>query len=200
MWEDKYEIDTDMIPSIITQDFAQKVFLIGKSLHFIRHSCGDSLWVEDYSKAASKELRYGDTATLEAWIDEAYLKGVHIVAACNNIDFQKAEWPGYFPTVFTVNFCQTIRPDQFFYRPGFMVEFAARGEDVEVPWSNGGYKKVTGTSYATPHVVGLLARLISSFPGLSPLEAKALMLRLAERSASTSASNAAPDPLALRHG
>lgn len=71
-WEDKYEIDPDMIPSIITQDFAQKVFLIGKSLHFIRHSCGDSLWVEDYSKAASKELRYGDTETLEAWIDEAY--------------------------------------------------------------------------------------------------------------------------------
>ncbi|KAK7419884.1 Microtubule-nucleating Tub4p (gamma-tubulin) complex component [Neonectria punicea] len=72
VWEDKYEIAKDMIPSIITHDFAQKVFLIGKSLNFIRHSCGDSLWVEDYSKAASKELRYGDTATLEAWIDEAY--------------------------------------------------------------------------------------------------------------------------------
>lgn len=72
VWEDKYEIATGMIPSIITQDFAQKVFLIGKSLNFIRHSCGDAMWVEDYSKAASKELRYGDTATLEAWIDEAY--------------------------------------------------------------------------------------------------------------------------------
>ncbi|KAH7148809.1 Spc98 family-domain-containing protein [Dactylonectria macrodidyma] len=71
-WEDKFEIAKDMIPSIITQDFAQKVFLIGKSLNFIRHSCGDSLWVEDYSKDASKELRYGDTATLETWIDEAY--------------------------------------------------------------------------------------------------------------------------------
>lgn len=72
VWEDKYEIDKDMIPSIITQDFAQKVFLIGKSLNFIRHSCGDFQWVMEYSKAASKELRYGDTATLEAWIDEAY--------------------------------------------------------------------------------------------------------------------------------
>lgn len=72
VWEDKYEISQDMIPTIITQDFAQKVFLIGKSLNFIRHSCGDSLWVEDYSKAASKELRYGDTATVETWIDEAY--------------------------------------------------------------------------------------------------------------------------------
>lgn len=72
VWEDKYEIDPAMIPTMITQDFAHKVFLIGKSLNFIRHSCGDSLWVERYSKAASKELRYGDTATLEAWIDEAY--------------------------------------------------------------------------------------------------------------------------------
>ncbi|EGY18325.1 hypothetical protein VD0002_g7866 [Verticillium dahliae] len=72
VWEDKYEIDKGMIPSIITQDFAQKVFLIGKSLNFIRHSCGDSQWVENYSKDASKELRYGDTETLEAWIDEAY--------------------------------------------------------------------------------------------------------------------------------
>ncbi|KAG6006798.1 hypothetical protein E4U21_006689 [Claviceps maximensis] len=72
VWTDKYEIDDNMIPSIMTQDFAQKVFLIGKSLNFIRHSCGDTVWVENYSKAASKELRYGDTATLEAWIDEAY--------------------------------------------------------------------------------------------------------------------------------
>jgi len=48
------------------------VFLIGKSLNFIRHSCGDSQWVEAYSRTSSKELRYGDTATLESWIDEAY--------------------------------------------------------------------------------------------------------------------------------
>jgi gamma-tubulin complex component 3 len=72
VWEDKYKLNENMVPSIITQDFAQKVFLIGKSLNFIRYGCGDSQWVEEYSKAASKELRYGDTATLETWIDEAY--------------------------------------------------------------------------------------------------------------------------------
>jgi gamma-tubulin complex component 3 len=72
VWEDKYDLNTNMIPSIVTEDFAQKVFLIGKSLNFIRYSCGDSSWVEQYSKAASKELQYGDTATLESWIDEAY--------------------------------------------------------------------------------------------------------------------------------
>jgi gamma-tubulin complex component 3 len=72
VWEDKYLISAPMIPSIITEDFAEKVFLIGKSLNFIRHSCGDAQWVESYSKESSKELRYGDTATLEAWIDDAY--------------------------------------------------------------------------------------------------------------------------------
>ncbi|KKK21853.1 hypothetical protein ARAM_002885 [Aspergillus rambellii] len=72
VWEDKYKLDDDMVPSIITQDFAKKVFLIGKSLNFIRYGCGDSAWVEAYSKEASKELRYGDTASLETSIDEAY--------------------------------------------------------------------------------------------------------------------------------
>jgi gamma-tubulin complex component 3 len=72
VWEDKYKLDDDMVPSIITQDFAKKVFLIGKSLNFIRYGCGDSGWVEAYSKETSKELRYGDTATLETSIDEAY--------------------------------------------------------------------------------------------------------------------------------
>ena len=72
VWNSKYEVVDAMVPSIITGDFAQKVFLIGKSLNFIRHSCGDSQWVEAYSKTSSKELKYGDTATLETWIDEAY--------------------------------------------------------------------------------------------------------------------------------
>ncbi|KAK4138882.1 hypothetical protein BT67DRAFT_438190, partial [Trichocladium antarcticum] len=72
VWNSKYELVDAMVPSITTADFAQKVFLIGKSLNFIRHSCGDSQWVDAYSKTSSRELRYGDTATVEKWIDEAY--------------------------------------------------------------------------------------------------------------------------------
>ena len=72
VWENKYIINDSMIPTIVTEDFAKKVFLIGKSLNFIRYGCADSAWVEDYSKEASKELHYGDTATLETSIDKAY--------------------------------------------------------------------------------------------------------------------------------
>lgn len=72
VWEDKYKPVNHMIPSIITPAFASKIFLIGKSLNFIRHSCADAAWVESYSMESSRELRYGDTATLESWIDDAY--------------------------------------------------------------------------------------------------------------------------------
>ena len=72
VWKEKYHLDEAMIPSIITEEFAKKVFLIGKSLNFIRYGCGDSAWVEAYCKEASRELRYGDTATLETSIDKAY--------------------------------------------------------------------------------------------------------------------------------
>lgn len=72
VWEDKYKLDHATVPSIITEDLAKKVFLIGKSLNFIHYGCGDSAWVEAYSKDASKELHYGDTATLESSIDKAY--------------------------------------------------------------------------------------------------------------------------------
>ena len=72
VWENKYKLDHELVPTIITEELAKKVFLIGKSLNFIRYGCGDSSWVENYSKDTSKELRYGVTANLETSIDEAY--------------------------------------------------------------------------------------------------------------------------------
>ncbi|CAI6334225.1 unnamed protein product [Periconia digitata] len=72
VWEDKYKLNSKMVPTIITEEFANKVFLIGKTLNFIRYGCGDATWVDTYSKEASKELRYGDTANLERSIGDAY--------------------------------------------------------------------------------------------------------------------------------
>jgi subtilisin len=92
----------------------------------------------------------------------------------------KREWPGHFPTVITVSFTGSSSPDSLFWQPGNLVEFAARGLDLEVPWLGSGRKKVTGSSFAAAHVTGLLARLLSGCPDLSPLLAKALLQQLAE--------------------
>ena len=72
IWEDKYKLDFELVPSIVSSDFARKVFLIGKSLNFIRNNCGDSDWVIQYSKSYSKSLDYANTATLSSSIDSAY--------------------------------------------------------------------------------------------------------------------------------
>ena len=114
------------------------------------------------------------------WIDEAYLKGIHIVSACNNYNFTTPEWPGYFPSVITVNMARTDDDHTFFYKPGHLVEFAARGVDVTLPWNNHATKEVTGSSFAAPIMSSLLARLISKMPGLLPLEAKSILHRLAK--------------------
>ena len=113
------------------------------------------------------------------WVDEAYLRGRHIVAACNNRSFMTREWPGHFPTVITVNATDSAQPEVFFSRTGHLVEFAARGENLEVAWLGGMCKRVTGSSFAVPQLTAMLARLIAFFPSLSPLEAKAVLLRLA---------------------
>ncbi len=115
----------------------------------------------------------------KAWVDEAYLRGVHVVAACNNSDSGRPEWPGFFTSVVTVNMARTDDRQEVYYKPGNLVEFAARGVDVDVPWSGGAMKKVTGSSFAAPRVAGMLACLLSEVPRIPPLQAKALFHRLA---------------------
>lgn len=113
------------------------------------------------------------------WVDEAYLKGVHVVAACNNDDFTVPEWPGFFTSVITVNMAITTELEAFYYRPGSLVEFAATGVDVNVAWKGGGRRTVCGSSYAAPRAAALLARLLAIHPQLPPAQAKAMMHQLA---------------------
>jgi len=115
----------------------------------------------------------------KTWVDEACLRGVHVVAACNNADYGRPEWPAFFTSVLTVNMARTEDKFGIYHKPGHMVGFAARGVDVDVPWAGGGIKKVTGSSFAAPRVTGLLACLLSEIPDLDPLQTKALFQHFA---------------------
>jgi subtilisin len=116
----------------------------------------------------------------KTWVDEAFVQGVHVVAACNNVDFGRPEWPAFFTSVLAVNMANTQDRQRVFYKRGHLVEFAACGVDIEVPWAGGALKKVTGSSFAAPRVAGMLACLLSEVRDIDPLQAKALFRHLAQ--------------------
>jgi Subtilase family len=113
------------------------------------------------------------------WVDEAYLRQVHLVSACSNIDIDRREWPSHFPTVVSVNMARTA-PGAFHHLPGHLVEFATGGQDVRAPWSGGGVKTVTGSSYAAPVMTAMLARMLSRTGPIHPVIAKSVLRALAE--------------------
>lgn len=112
------------------------------------------------------------------WVDEAYLAGVQVVAACSNVNSAIREWPAYFPSVIAVQGID-CRSEELFSKQGEMVSFFARGERVEVPWLNGEMKTETGSSYAAPLVAGRIARLLGRFPEMERSLVKPLLSILA---------------------
>ncbi len=113
------------------------------------------------------------------WSDEAWLKGVHVVAACSNTDNDEAEWPSHFAPVFGVDLAET-EEEKIYYRPEHLVSFSARGENVEVAWLNGGIQRQTGTSFAAPKISAHIARILSVYPGIPPSMMYALVSSIAE--------------------
>ncbi len=103
----------------------------------------------------------------KAWVDEAWLREVFVVAACNNADDEEVEWPSHFTSVFSVGLAKTVT-NEIFYRPRKMVGYGARGEDVEVAWLGGGTQLQTGSSFAAPRVTAHIARILSVNPSLTP--------------------------------
>lgn len=117
------------------------------------------------------------------WIDEAYLHGRHVVAACNNTDPREPEWPAHFTSVIAVG----VSPEpaggdaaeELHHHPGEQVEFSAPGENISVAWTGGTTRTETGSSFAAPHVSALLARVLSVHPHLPPAHVLDLLPRLA---------------------
>ena len=79
------------------------------------------------------------------WCDQAYLRGIHVVAACNNRHYDTPEWPSHFPSVISVNMAAT-ESDDLFYRERCMVELAERGVSLKVPWKGQEVRRQTGSS------------------------------------------------------
>lgn len=112
--------------------------------------------------------------------DAAYFAGVTLVCAVNNVP--APSYPSEYASVVSVAANDATDPFALDCNPNPPAEFGAPGIDLEVPWLGGGTIVATGNSFAAPHVAGLVARLLSKHPYLSPVEVKAV-LRAVSRNA-----------------
>jgi subtilisin len=111
--------------------------------------------------------------TLRALTDEAYFHQTVLVASAHNLPIESFPWR--FSSVISVGSHDTGDPGQFFYNPDPPVEFFAHGVDVEVGWLDGGTRRCTGNSFATPHIAGYCALILSKHPELTAFQVKNLL-------------------------
>jgi subtilisin family serine protease len=105
--------------------------------------------------------------------DSAYFRRTMLVASAHNMPVESYPWR--FSSVISVGSHDHQDPFLYYYNPAPPVEFFARGVDVEVAWMGGGRLVCTGNSFATPHITGIAALMLSKHPELTPFQLKSLL-------------------------
>ena len=111
----------------------------------------------------------GDNVSLRDAIQRAYGAGIVMVAAAGNDGDAFIYYPARYPQTIAVS--ATDRDDQLASFSSYATDItqvelinllAAPGKDIKSTWKGGGYYVGSGTSMATPHVVGTAALVIRS--------------------------------------
>jgi len=105
--------------------------------------------------------------------DSAYFRRTVLVASAHNMPVESYPWR--FSSVISVGSHEEPDPLTFFYNPSPPVEFFARGVGVEIAWLGGGTILSTGNSFATPHMSGICALIMSKHPELTPFQLKSVL-------------------------
>ena len=110
--------------------------------------------------------------------DVAYFRRTMLVASAHNMPVESFPWR--FASVVSVGSHEQSEPLAFFYNPTPPVEFFARGVDVDAPWLGGGRLRVSGNSFATPHMAGICALVVGKHPELTPFQLKSVLYLVAD--------------------
>lgn len=119
-------------------------------------------------------------APLHDLLDRAYQNGCIVVAAANNLPQPS------FPSVFSSSLVSVIKsvetdPFKFGFRYGEAIELSAPGVNVRTAWLGGGYRQMTGNSFACPHIVGIIALIMEAYPTLTLFQIKTILYAVAQR-------------------
>jgi subtilisin family serine protease len=151
--------------------------LTGKGIVFaaaLDWAIENGMHVVNLSLSTSKQDHF---AMFHEIVDDAYFHNVMLVSAINNVP--SPSYPSQYAGVFSVAAHDGKDPFSFDYNPAPPVEFGAPGIDLEVAWQEGSYIEATGNSFAAPHIAGLVARILSKHPGLTPFQMKTILASLA---------------------
>jgi subtilisin len=162
--------------------------LTGKGVVFaagLRWAIREGVRVINLSLSTGREDYFG---LFHEIADEAAFAGVVLVCAANNVP--APTYPAQFSSVISVAAHDGRDPFSIDASPAPPVDFGAPGIDVEVPWLSGSTIVSTGNSFAAPHVTGLVARLLSKHPYLTPYEVKTVLRAVASNATVRGASYA----------
>jgi subtilisin len=105
--------------------------------------------------------------------DRAYFRRTVLVASAHNMPVESYPWR--FASVISVGSHEQDDSLAYYYNPQPPVEFFARGVGIDVAWVGGARLRVTGNSFATPHLTAICALVLSKHPDLTPFQLKSVL-------------------------
>ena len=120
-------------------------------------------------------LTSSQAAAFQPTFDAAYEAGVVVVAAAGNNNRNEAFYPASFAHVISVAATTNSDTKASFSNYGPAVDLAAPGYNIYSTYPGGTYRLMSGTSMATPHVVGLAALIRSYHPSYTVDEVETAM-------------------------
>ena len=133
----------------------------------LRHAVESGFDLINMSLSTTKKPFAG---ILHELADSAYFRRTVLVASAHNMPVESYPWK--FSSVISVGSHEEDDPLAFFYNPNPPVEFFGRGVNVDVAWLGGRSITASGNSFATPHLTGICALILSAHPELTPFQLK----------------------------
>ncbi|MFC3033843.1 S8 family serine peptidase [Pseudoalteromonas fenneropenaei] len=106
---------------------------------------------------------------------QSYARGMLHIAAAGNGGNSSMSYPASYDAVVSVAAVDSSENKASFSQYNSQVEIAGPGVSVNSTWNNGGYRSISGTSMATPHVSGVAALVWSHFPQCSNSQIRAAL-------------------------
>lgn len=111
-------------------------------------------------------------SSLEMMVKKASENGVMIVAAAGNDGNEEGtgnsmNYPAKFQEVFAVGATDLNNKRAYFSSTGVEIDIAAPGYEINSTYPDNDYEVLSGTSMATPYVVGMMALYKEAYPSLT---------------------------------